>query len=488
VAKIKGPIFQLGLIIPSPGSRYRRRELHRQLRDAILDGRLRPGLRLPPTRELAESIGVSRNTVLVTYELLLSEGFLRAHTGSGTYVADVQSGPKRRARPGRDDPRLNSEWKAALGARRGVRSAPSPRYDFKLGSTDVTQFPFDVWRRLSARGLRALSKTPDAPVDTQGQPALRHAIARHVSFSRAVACRADDILVTSGSQQAFNLLARVLIKPKRTVVAIEDPGYGPLRAAFMLAGAKIVLVPVDAEGIIVDRIPPQVRIVCVTPSHQFPLGSALSQSRRAALLDFTRRRNGVVIEDDYDGEYRYGGRPLDALQTSDRQESVFYVGTFGKCLFPAVRVGFVVAPPWAIPALVATKECTDWHGTGPEQDLLAAFISEGHLGRYLRKVTGIYSARRELIINTLIRDFAGALEPIPSTAGLHLCARARSASEATSLVQRARENDVGVYDLKRFYAGRPTVSGIVLGFGSINARDIEVGLARWRGGRLVSNT
>jgi GntR family transcriptional regulator/MocR family aminotransferase len=474
------PLFQLGLSIPAHGSRDRLRALHRQLREAILDGRLQPGLRLPPTRELARANGVSRNTVLATYDLLLSEGYLHARRGSGTYVAHIHAAPKRRsaaARVSQDDPRLNGTWKLALAAARRSRAVP-PRYDFRLGHPDATLFPFEVWRRLSARALRALSRAPASAVDTQGQPALREAIARHVSFARAVACSPEEVLVTSGAQQAFDLLARVLVTPKRSVVAIEDPGYAPLRAALTMAGAKAVPVPVDEEGLVVERIPARAKIICVTPSHQFPLGTAMSMPRRAALLEFARRRGAVIVEDDYDGEYRYGGRPLDALQTLDRHEAVFYVGTFGKCLFPAVRVGFIVAPPWAVQALVATKECTDWHGPGPAQDALATFISEGHLARHVRKMRSVYAGRRDLLLRTLARDFDGVLEALPSAAGLHLSARVRGPEEAAEFVRRARESDVGVSNLKHFYWGRQALSGVAFGFGAISERDIEAGLAR----------
>jgi GntR family transcriptional regulator/MocR family aminotransferase len=474
------PLFQLDLQVPPRGSRDRLRSLHRQIRDAILDGRLQPGLRLPPTRELARVSGVSRNTALATYDLLLSEGYLQARRGSGTYVAQIHAARPHRpptSRGTQDDPRLNPSWRMALLAARSGRR-PRPRYEFRIGQPDATLFPLEVWRRLTGRALRALARAPLEAIDTQGQPGLREAIARHVSFARAVACRAEDIVVTSGAQQAFDLLARVLVMPKRNVVGVEEPGYAPSRAAFALAGAKVAPVPLDEEGLIVDRLPPQTRIICVTPSHQYPLGLAMSMPRRAALLEFARRRGAVVIEDDYDGEYRYGGRPLDALQTLDRHESVFYVGTFGKCLFPAVRIGFIVAPPWAVRALVAMKECSDWHGPGTTQDALAAFIAEGHLVRHVRRMQGIYSARRKRILQAFGERFAGILEPVPSVAGLHLAARLLGDREATDVSRRAREADVGVYDLNRFYWKKPTLNGLAFGFGTIGERDIEEALTR----------
>ncbi|MGH8172520.1 MAG: PLP-dependent aminotransferase family protein, partial [Rhodanobacteraceae bacterium] len=308
---------------------------------------------------------------------------------------------------------------------------------------------------------------------------LREAIARHVSFARAVACVPDDILVTAGAQQAFDLLARILVTPGRTVVAIENPGYPPVRAAFAAAGAKLAAVRVDAQGLVVERIPRDARVICVTPSHQFPLGSAMSAQRRAALLDLARKQGAVVIEDDYDGEFRFGGRPLDALQTLDRAESVFYVGTFSKSLFPAIRLGYVVAPPWARAALVAAKQCADWHCGVIEQDTLAAFIAEGHLVRYVRRMRGVYAARRDALLAALESDFSRWLEPVPNVAGLHLTAFTRTGLDADALVARARAESIGIGSLRPYYTGAAR-SGIAFGYGTIGQRDIVEALTRLR--------
>ncbi len=298
------PIFELALDLPDKGSRERLRSLHRQLRDAILDGRLQPGLRLPPTRVLASRYGVSRNTAVAVYDLLLSEGYLSTRRGSGTYVADVIPKPAHRksaVSPPANDQRLAAYWREppVTAPVQGVS-----RHTFRIGVPDVTKFPFDVWRRLSTRALRALAKTPAVPSDPQGRPMLREAIAKHASFTRAVSCHPEDIVVTAGAQEAFGLLARILVTPGKTVVAVENPGYRRLRAAFMAAGAKLVPVPVDAEGLVVDQLPAKARVICVTPSHQFPLGTAMSMRRRAALLELARARGAVVIEDDYEAEFR----------------------------------------------------------------------------------------------------------------------------------------------------------------------------------------
>jgi GntR family transcriptional regulator/MocR family aminotransferase len=241
-----------------------------------------------------------------------------------------------------------------------------------------------------------------------------------------------------------------------------------------------VPVPVDDEGMIVEKLPADARVICVTPSHQYPLGTAMSMQRRAALLEFVHARNAVVIEDDYDGEFRYGGRPLDALQTLDRSESVFYVGTFSKSLFPGIRLGFVVAPPWAQRALVAVKQCADWHCPVLEQDTLAAFISEGHMARHVRKMRQVYGARLKLLLSNLRNDFSRWLEPIPSVAGLHMAAFARSSADMEAIAEQARELDVGVYPLRQYYFSGRARQGLIFGYGAIEEREIVEGLSRLR--------
>jgi GntR family transcriptional regulator/MocR family aminotransferase len=468
--------FEFPLELPAKGSRQRLAALHAQLRAAILDGRLKAGLRLPATRELAQALKLSRNTVVAAYDLLLSEGYVVARRGAGNYVADLlERRGRMRATAGHDggDRRLAPYWRQAQPS-----AAPAPRsfdFDFRVGSPDHRLFPFEVWRRLSARALRGLSKGPPMYRHPSGRPALRGAIARHVSFARAVACEADDVVVTSGAQQAFDLLARVLVVPGRTVVAVEDPGYPPMRAAFAAAGAKVVAVPVDAEGIVVERIPAEARVVYVTPSHQFPLGISMSPRRRAALLAFAAARQALVVEDDYDSEFRFGARPLDALQTLDRSGSVCYVGTFSKCLFPALRLGYLVAPPWLLPALARAKELADWHCDVPAQDTLAAFIAEGHLARHVRKMRKIYADRREALLTALARH---GLETWPSDAGLHLSARLPRQVRPDALVERAAVEGIRLEALGGYTLGRSGPNGLVFGYGLIEAAHIGEAMER----------
>jgi GntR family transcriptional regulator/MocR family aminotransferase len=309
---------------------------------------------------------------------------------------------------------------------------------------------------------------------------LRQAIAAHVAFARAVACAPEDIVVTSGAQQAFDLLARVLVVPGRTRVAIENPGYPPLRAPLHAAGAQLVPVPVDDEGLCVDALPSDVRVVCVTPSHQSPTGVALSLRRRAALLDFAQRHGAVIVEDDYDGEFRFGGRPLDALQTLDREGRVLYVGTFSKSLFPALRKGFIVAPAWARDALVAAKHCVDAHSDAITQTVLAGFIGDGHLARHVRRMRALYAARRKALLEGIIDELGPWLEPIPSEAGLHLAARIRDTGAATRLVEAMRRHAPGAQPVDDYAFAPLDGPALVFGYGVIDAEEIGPALAAMR--------
>jgi GntR family transcriptional regulator/MocR family aminotransferase len=287
-------------------------------------------------------------------------------------------------------------------------------------------------------------------------------------------------MVTAGTQQAIDLLAKILVTPGKTVVALEDPGYAPVRGVFLAAGAKIVPVPVDADGLIVDRIPADARVICVTPSHQFPVGVAMSMRRRAELLEFARVNDAVIIEDDYDGEFRFGTTPRDALQTLDRSGSVFYVGTFSKSLFPGIRLGFVVTPPWAKRTIRAAKQVTDWHQPVLEQDALAAFISEGHMARHVRKMRKLYAERRELMISGLQAHFSAWLDPIPASGGMHLTALAREALDFDVIARNARQKNMDVRSLRALSMSGHCQAGLVLGYGATSPEGITEGLLQLR--------
>lgn len=472
-------LFGFPLELPERGSRQRMAALHGQLRAAILDGRLKPGLRLPATRELAAALDISRNTAVAAYDLLLGEGYIEARRGAGNFVADLalRRGDRRtRIDAPAPDSRLAPYWRS-FASLPVPMSAGGSAYDFRLGIPDSRCFPYDIWRRLSARALRNQSKAAPLYDLAQGRLPLRQAIAQHISFARAVSCEAEDMVVTSGAQQAFDLLARVLVTPGHTVLAVEDPGYPPLRAVFLAAGARVVGVPVDQEGLVVEQLPRDANVIYVTPSHQFPLGVVMSPRRRVALLEFARANGALVIEDDYDSEFRYSSRPLDALQTLDRDDAVCYVGTFSKCLFPTLRLGYAVLPPWLRSAFVNAKHQADWHGDVLAQDTLAAFIAEGHLVRHVRHMRKVYAERRDALLAALQRHGKKRLQVCASDAGLHLAAKLGMPVDGSALLERALASGINV-ELLGAYADGVAVNGLAFGLGMIDVARIDEGIAK----------
>jgi GntR family transcriptional regulator / MocR family aminotransferase len=485
------PIFELHLSRPPKGSRASAETLFSQLRDAIIDGRLAPGAQLPATRNSATFFGVSRHTCATVYERLLSAGYLTSRHGSGTFVAPRRALAARTIRPASEpDDRLNPIWlsdevASAMGfwrepPTRGTAAQPLAA-DFRPALVDPQLFPFDVFRRVSTRQLRGFERQPASlrsPQGNQGNHALRNAVTHHIALTRAVACRPDDVLIVSGAQQGFDLLARVLVRAGETIVAIEDPGYPPLRVPFMAAGAVVVPVPVDEEGLMVDALPAGTKVICVTPSHQFPLGVAMSPARRQALLAYARAHDAVIIEDDYDGEFRYEGSPLEALKASDASDLVFYVGTFSKCMLPSLRLGFIVAPDWAMPTLVAAKNALDWHCSVPLQVTVAAFIADGHLARHVRRMRDLYGRRRELLRRSLDGPLAKWFETIPSFYGMHATALARPTVDVEKAANQVLGDGVKIHTLDRYYLGTPTRTGLVFGYGAADPAQLTLGIEK----------
>lgn len=468
------PIFELSLVLPTRDSRNLLRALHHQLLTAIVSGKLQAGLRLPATRKLANLAGVSRNTAVAVYELLQSQGYIKIRAGSGAFVTDQAAHPMRSSPTTNamaSDVRIRAFW-------RNPQSLPAPflppyRFDFRIGLPDQSTFPFQIWQRLLLRTQRRLSKTLTAYSDPQGQLALREMIATHVSTIRAVAVATNDVLVTAGAQQALDLLARILVTAGQTTVAFEAPGYNPARITFAAAGANVLFIPVDEEGIIVEKIPSSTNVIYVTPTHQFPMGYTMSVARRIALLKFAQQQGAVIIEDDYDSEFRYKGRPLDALQNLDQHASVFYIGTFSKSLSPSLRLGFVLTPSWAREALVAAKRFSDWHSPILEQETLATFIAEGHLARYIRKMRKVYGERRTILTNAINKYCGDFLEPIPAVCGLHLTALIKGNVQATVIAIKANEAGIGLYTLDRYPIAGNSENGFAFGLGMIKSEDID---------------
>jgi GntR family transcriptional regulator / MocR family aminotransferase len=454
-------------------------EIYRQLRQAIADGRLGAGDALPPTRHLARRLSVSRMTVTVAYDRLVGEGFVTARVGAGTFVSEHatrRSSPIAKVQGNVLRPR--AVWQSISLST--AFDTPA-RYDFRTGLPDSSLFPHRTWRRLMARTMRSHEAASGVYQHPAGDHELRAAIARHIAISRGVMTPADGITVTNGTQQALDVLARVLLAPGEQI-AVEDPGYPPARLLFESLGIRVVGVPVDGEGLVVTAIPRRVRAVYVTPSHQYPLGVAMTLARRQALLSWAERNDAAIIEDDYDSEFRYGGRPLEALETLDGSGRVIYVGSFSKTLLPTLRLGFIVAPSSLRSAVHKAKYVSDWHAPGLVQAVLARFIDDGSYARHIRRVGNVYRARHALIVDILSRDFRQYLEPVPSSTGLHVTAVARRLppSRMVDIAQRAADVGVAVQVLSRFTIGPSQQAGVMLGYGAIATNDIEEGLQRLR--------
>ncbi|MGG1947654.1 PLP-dependent aminotransferase family protein [Trinickia sp. NRRL B-1857] len=465
------------------GRRTLAAQIYRQLREGILDGRLAGGQRLPSTRDLASQLRVSRKTTLEVFERLISEGYLHARAGDGTFVtdglmraqADARSTNDIHAQAAPHSSAVRTLWtETPLALSMPTRLAPLD-CDFLGGVTDKSVFPFDAWRRCFNHALRDQARSRADYRDPGGEQALRLAISRYVAFSRALDCTWQDAIVTQGAQQALDLLARVVIRPG-DIVAVEDPGYPPARTAFAAAGAKIVGIPVDADGIVVAQLPKKARLVYVTPSHQFPLGMPMTLARRVALLEWARRCGAVVVEDDYDGEFRFDGRPMESLKSLDSAGLVAYVGTFSKTIFPELRIGYVIAPRGLNAALLKAKQACDWHTCTLTQTALARFMLDGHFARHLRRVHKRYDVRRAMLIDHLQHRLAPWFEPIVPAAGIHLSALLKTGIDEKSLIEAARERSIGLYGIGDFHMGEPGRPGLLFGYGGVSEEQIEQGL------------
>jgi GntR family transcriptional regulator/MocR family aminotransferase len=461
------------------GRRDLKGEIYRQLRAAIRSGQLRPGEYLSPSRQLAQALAVSRSTVVAAYDRLAAEGFLGSRPGAGTFVSGelvrAQRGAKMRSE---DALRPRAIWESIGMPTVFDRAA---RFDFRTGVPDAALFPHKTWRRLVARALRSAEQAEKCYQHPAGQLCLRAAIAHHIGFSRGIEASADDIVITCGTQQALDMLARVLLAPGDRI-AVEDPGYLPPRQLFRSLGVSVTGVPVDRDGLVVEALPDRVRAVYVTPSHQYPLGVTLSLPRRRALLAWAERNDAAIIEDDYDSEFRFGDRPLEPLKTLDSRGRVIYLGSFSKTLLPTLRIGFLVSPRSLRSAMHKATFVSHWHAPTVAQTALAHLIDNGDFARHIRRAARVYRKRHEMVVAAVKHDFTDHLEIIPSATGLHVAARARraSAEQIDAVVCRAAQAEVAVQRLSSFAGGGIAGAGMVLGFGAIPLEQIQEGLRRLR--------
>ncbi len=447
------------------------RQVYDGLRQAILEGRLRPGQRIPSTRGLAADLGVSRLPVLSAYEQLLHEGYLVGRTGSGTFVSrDLPDDLLRAPTIGRLTPAARRE----TGVRKRAEVThplPSswslPVVPFQIGLPALDLFPRAAWAKLVARQVHAETSDRLTYGDPAGLRSLRIAVAQHLRASRAVRCEADQVLIVPGSQAALRLAATALLEPHDRV-AIEEPGYFGAHRAFRAAGATLVPVPVDAEGLNVTtlhRRGADIRAVYVTPSHQYPLGMTMSAARRFALLDWAERHRAWILEDDYDSEFRYVSRPVGALQGMDAHERVIYIGTFSKALFPAVRVGYVVVPPALWSRFLESRLAFDVFAPTLYQRALTEFLQQGHFARHLRRMRSAYLERRDALLRGLARHCGDLLRVHNSDAGLHVTATLREGVDDQDVVTRLGRRGLAALPLSNSYLGPVRRQGLLLGFG-----------------------
>ena len=457
------------------------RQLYAEIRGAILHGRLSPGARLPSTRVLAADLGLSRNTVAGAFDQLLAEGYLEGRVGSGTYVmgnAFRANGSPRKAPVPPQIPSARGRILAAAAVAPAVRS-PDP-VAFRPGIPAIDAFPRELWARMAARLLRRGGPALFNYDDPAGYRPLRAAIADYLRAARGVRCSPEQVIVTGGSQQALDLAARVLLDPDDTAW-LEDPGYLGARGAFQAAGVICAPVPVDSEGINVaqgEKLAPSARAVYVSPSHQYPLGVTMSLARRVELLDWARKRGAWIVEDDYDSEFRYTGRPLESLQGLDEHGRVLYTGSFSKVLFPALRLGYLVAPEGLTGAFIAARALADRHSPVISQAVTAEFLAEGHFARHIRRMRSLYRERQEAMVAACRRELGGALSVPPAAAGMHLVGWLPAGRSDRAASRAAAALGVAAPAISDYVCGRFDRPGLLLGYAGFNTRQIRDGVRK----------
>ena len=481
----KSETFQdLSLMPPAEGQELGH-WLYGELRAAILDGRLKPGSRMPSTRGLSKQYALARGTVAVAFDHLKSEGYVETSVGAGTFVAAhipdesiaVQACPPEVA---------VEQSKAGLASRGqasvdGVRLLPASRSAgaaFRSYEPAIDLFPVSLWSRVAGRVMRNAPRSLYGQGDARGYLPLRKAIAEYVGPARGVRCDADQIIVTSGTQQALDLVARMLLDPG-DAVWMEDPGYPGARFSFRAAGATVLAVPVDQYGLIVEEgrnLRPDAKLAYVTPANQFPLGVVMSPHRRAELLDWASTRNAWIVEDEYDAEYRYSGPPVPSLQSQDRSGCVIYMGTFTKMLFNSLRLGFVVLPQRIVEPFAAARTFLDRHPPTLDQAILADFIMEGHFGHHVRRMRQTYARRRNVLCDASC-GLADRLDVVQVASGMRTLGWVKTRQPDTQVALRARSLGLEVAALSEFTVRHTKPGALILGFAGCSAAELRRGVA-----------
>lgn len=454
-------------------------QLYTTLRMQILDGVLAPGEKLPPSRQLAKSLGVSRITVTQAYAQLAEEGFVETRSGAGTFVVDeLQLGSDMSQEM--FQPALSAWGERVLGIHPvSGQTGERPEIDFGFGRSFPHIFPYDIWRRLLARYL----STDDIMLSRFGSVAgfmpLRRALADYLQRLRGVHCSPEQVVIVSGVQQALDILCRLFCPPGAEVL-VETPGFPTAFELFQAFGAEITPLAVDGEGFPVQKIPDgcQARLVFVTPSNQFPQGGTMPLARRLALLRWASRHQAIIVEDDYDGELRYEGRPLTALQGLDSDGRVVYLGTFSKVLFPALRLSYVVLPEAMVEPFVQAKGVVDRGAPTLTQAAVADFITEGHFERHLRHLRQDYGRRWQVLVTALDTFLGNKVQFTRVPAGLHIMLYLANGMSETAVVEQAAARGVGVYAGSHYHLLPQPTPSILLGFSGVAEEDIEEGVGR----------
>ncbi|MBX7187909.1 MAG: PLP-dependent aminotransferase family protein [Vicinamibacteria bacterium] len=462
------------------------RQIYEGYRAAIIERRLRPGQRMPSTRGLADELGLSRIPVLNAFEQLIAEGYLQARAGAGTYVSSAL--PPQRSDGGPAPSGLSGRAGRGRGRRVSRVSVRLPASQpwlrgtgaFAIGQAAISDFPYATWTRLLSRHAHRLTAGLLRYGSPFGHLPFREAVADYLRTTRAMHCEAEQIMVVSGSQQALAICARALLDPGDQIWT-ENPGYHGGRAALQLAGARVVPVPVDAEGLDVAAgisRAPEARAALVTPSHQYPLGVSMSASRRLQLLQWASSRGAWIIEDDYDSEHRYESLPLGALQGLDRDRRVLHVGTFSKVLFPALRLGYIVVPPDLIETFAKVRAAMDICPPAFLQAALTDFLREGHFALHIRRMRRRYRERRAALADGLRGALGEGFRIVGDQAGMHLVVELPKGLRDREIAKAAAEVELWAMPLSWCYAGRALKQGLVLGYGGNTAPEIRAGVRR----------
>ncbi|HTO09284.1 MAG TPA: PLP-dependent aminotransferase family protein [Myxococcota bacterium] len=476
------------LLLALDGDGPLHRQLYRSLRDAVLGGRLEAGSRLPSTRQLAAELELSRNTVLAACEQLVSEGYAAPRARSGLFVADALPARSARPRSAALPLALSQTGQRMLAAVAPGRASWAPAhkplpYDFLYGEPNYSHLPLETWARLLGRRARRLSARRLAYQAPGGAAELRESLAGYLARARGVVCAPEQIVIVHGSQQGLDLVTRLLVDPGARVV-LEEPHYTGFSLCARAAGAELVHVPVDEHGLRTELLAevPAAKLAFVTPSHQYPAGAVLSLPRRLALLAWAARAGAHVLEDDYDGEFRFDGKPLECLQALDRDGRVIYLGTASKLLFPALRIGWVVAPEPLAPVLRNAKALADTGTPSLEQLALADFIREGHLERHARRARAHTARLRAVLLESLDDELGERARVRGASAGLHVLLELPrlDARRSARLREECQRRGVGVYSAAPFYARPPARAELLLGYASLEPSRIREGVRRLR--------